>query len=81
MSKVIQLHEVIPVKTPLGEGYAILVETGQQDQYWTVALETGALVTFRQDQIRIADSYTHSRGIDDKKMHKIVRQPLDMSEL
>jgi hypothetical protein len=59
--------------TPLGKGYAILVEGGQHDQYWTVALESGALVTFRQDQIRIAKSYTHSRGITNKQMRKIIK--------
>ena len=69
---ILQLSELIPMKTPLGDGYAILVEGGQHDQYWTVALENGALVTFRQDQIRIADSYTHSRGISHKKMKRII---------
>lgn len=59
--------------TPLGKGYAILVDAGQQDQYWTVALESGALVTFRQDQIKIAKSYTHSRGITNKQMRKIIK--------
>lgn len=69
---IMQLTELIPMTTPLGKGYAILVDAGQHDQYWTVALESGALVTFRQDQIRIADSYTHGRGISDKRMKGIV---------
>jgi hypothetical protein len=69
---ILQLTEMIPMKTPLGDGYAILVQAGEHDQYWTVALESGALVTFRQDQIKIASSYTHARGISDKKMKGIV---------
>jgi len=71
---ILQLPEVIPMETPLGSGYAILVEAGQHDQYWTIALGTGALVTFRQDQIRIANSYTHGRGKSDADMRKIVQR-------
>lgn len=69
----IQLSEVIPVETPLGFGYAIIFETGDFDNYWTVALENGALVTFTQDKIRVSRDYTHRRGISDKEMKKIVR--------
>ena len=69
---VLQLQELIQVKTPLGEGYAIIFETGEQDNYWTVALSTGAIVTFSQDRIRIANSYTHRRGISDEEMKKII---------
>ena len=68
----IQLQELIPVTTPLGKGYAILVDAGQQDQYWTIALSNGALVTFRQDQIRIARSYTHSRSMTDEQMMQAI---------
>lgn len=69
----IQLTEIIPVETPLGEGYAIMVESGAHDIYWTVALHNKALVTFTQDKIRICNSYTHRRGIDDKRMKEIVK--------
>lgn len=41
---------------------------------WTVALENGALVTFTQDRVRIANSYTHRRGITDERMRGIVRK-------
>lgn len=71
---ILQLSELIPMKTPLGDGYAILVEGGQHDQYWTIALDTGALVTFRQDQIRIADSYTHGRGKSHADMRDITKR-------
>ena len=63
---------MIHVETPLGSGYAIIFETGEQDNYWTVALENGAIVTFTQDRIRISNSYTHRRGISDEQMRKII---------
>lgn len=69
----LQLDEMIPVTTPLGDGYAIIFETGNNDNYWTVALENGALVTFTQDRIRVARDYTHRRGITDDQMKEIVR--------
>ena len=72
----IELKEPIPMRTPLGNGYAIFVEGGAHDHYWTIALDNGALVTFRQDQIRIANSYTHGRGICHADMRKAVNRPL-----
>lgn len=69
---VIQLNELIPMDTPLGRGYAIIFETGEHDNYWTVALENGAIVTFRQEEIRISRSYTHGRGISNKEMKEII---------
>lgn len=68
----IQLSEQIPVETPLGFGYALIFETGEHDNYWTVALESGALVTFTQDRIRVSRDYTHRRGISDEEMKRIV---------
>ena len=38
----IQLDEMIPVETPLGFGYAIIFDSCENDNYWTVALENGA---------------------------------------
>jgi hypothetical protein len=72
----IQLSELIPMKTPLGDGYAIVMESGQHDNYWTIALENGALVTFRQQEIRIARSYTHGRGLKHTDMRRVVNKPL-----
>lgn len=66
------LNEHMPVTTPLGDGYAILIEATAHDYYWTVALESGALVSFTQDKIRIANSYTYHRGISDERMREIV---------
>ena len=69
----IQLEELIPVETPLGDGYAIMVDSEAQDNYWTVALESGALVTFRQEQIRVSASYTYGRGITDRRMREKIK--------
>ena len=76
MVKVIQLQELIPVKTPIGDGYAIIFETGEHDNYWTVALENGAIVTFRQEEIKISRSYTHGRGISNDKMREIINDSI-----
>lgn len=68
-----ELRELISVQTPLGHGYAIFVESGEQDNYWTVALDNCAIVTFTQEQIRISRSYTHGRGISDRQMKRILQ--------
>lgn len=68
----IELREPIEVTTPLGRGHALLVESTSQDQYWTVALDSGALVTFVQAKIRITRSYTQQRGITDEEMKRII---------
>lgn len=77
MSSVIQLKELIPVMTPLGNGYAIILETSQHDQYWTVALDNSAIVTFRQDQIMMCKSYTHNRCINDSQMKDVIKKATD----
>lgn len=51
----------------------MIFESGEDDNYWTVALDNGAIVTFRQKQIRVARSYTHKRGITDREMRQIVK--------
>jgi hypothetical protein len=68
----IQLHEMIPVETPLGFGYAFLIDSCEHDNYWTVGLENGAIVTFTQDKIRLSRSYTHGRGLDDETMNEVI---------
>jgi hypothetical protein len=70
---VYQLPEPIEVTTSLGHGWALLIEAGGHEYWWTVALDTCALVTFQQSKIRIARSYTHSRSLDDNEMREIVR--------
>jgi hypothetical protein len=68
-----EFRELIPVKTPLGSGYAMLLEPGEFDTYWTVVLDNQAVVTFTQEQIRISRSYTHGRGISDVQMKQIIK--------
>jgi hypothetical protein len=51
----------------------MLIETGEHDSWWTVIMDTGAVVTFTQDQIRISRSYTHGRGISHKQMKQIIK--------
>lgn len=71
-----QLPEIFQVETPLGHGYAIMVETTAHDQLWTVAIDNGALVTFPQDKIRMGKSYTHGRRLGDPEMKKILEKAL-----
>lgn len=70
----LQLETLIPVRTPQGDGYAILVEATGHDHYWTIALSSGAIVTFTQDRITIAESYTHRRGIDDAGLRDAIKR-------
>lgn len=67
-----ELRELISVETPLGHGYALFVESGEHDNWWTVALDNRALVTFAQAEIKISRSYTHGRGISRREMKKII---------
>ena len=67
-----ELRHLIPVETPLGRGYAILIESEPHDQWWTVVLDSGAVVTFPQERIRVQRSYTLGRGIDDAEMTEII---------
>jgi len=73
MSEPLELRESISVETPLGHGYAVIFESGENDNWWTVFMDNGAIVTFTQEQIRISRSYTHSRGISDAQMRKIIK--------
>ena len=70
----IELKQLIPVTTPVGRGYAILVECEVHDQWWTVVLDDNcAVVTFKQEKIRVRRSDTHGRGISDEEMIQIIR--------
>lgn len=69
----IQLHEMIPVETPLGPGVAIIFQAQEHDNSWTVMLEfSGAFVTFPQSQIHASRSYYPRVGITDQEMKDIV---------
>lgn len=74
---ILALEEFFPVITPLGKGYAFIFESGEHDNYWTVIESSGAIVTYRQDQILAQPSYTHRRGITDEKMKLIVEEEVE----
>ena len=68
-----QLKELIPVITPLGDGYAIFVELDAHDNYWTVVLNNQAIVTFKQEDIKAARNYTYNRNLSHEEMMGIIR--------
>lgn len=62
------LDEWIPVETPLGRGYAFMIETENHDNWYTVLLDTRAIVTLRQEKLLTQRSYSHGRGMLDEEM-------------
>ena len=73
MAEPIQLHELIPVKTPLGEGMAVIFHAQEHDNCWTVMLEDGAFVTFPQSQVRACRSYYPKVNLSIEEMKEIIR--------
>jgi hypothetical protein len=69
---ILEFSDPIPVKTPVGNGYALFVETSGHDHYWTCALDNGAIVTMTQDRVRVARCYERRRGLDDSEMRSIL---------
>lgn len=67
-----EFGEPYRINTPLGKGYALFVETANDDYWWTIALDNGAIVTFTQSQLRMCRSYTLKRGISDDEMRSII---------
>lgn len=68
-----EFNESKRIKTPLGMGYVWFVETESDDNWYTIILDNGAIVTFNQSRIRVARSYTLKRGILDKEMKEIIK--------
>ena len=62
--------------TPIGRGYTVILETNCEEYYWTVVFPSRALVTFLQQKIRFAHSYTHGRGISDEDPHRPGRRSM-----
>lgn len=62
------LDEWMPVETPLGKGYAFLIETTNHENWYTVMLDTRAIVTMKQDKLLMQKSYTHGRSMLDAEM-------------
>jgi hypothetical protein len=69
---ILRLPEPIDVITPIGRRYAAILETNCDEYHRTVVFPSGALVTFLQQKIRFARSYTHARGISEEEMREIV---------
>jgi hypothetical protein len=69
---ILEFADPIPVKTPVGNGYALFVESTQHDHYWTCVLDNGAVLTVTQDRIRVARCYERRRGLGDSEMRAIV---------
>jgi hypothetical protein len=68
-----ELRNMLEVDTPLGWGHAILVADADQDTFWTVVLaDSGAIVTFRQNQITACRNYTNGWKFSDAELRKIV---------
>lgn len=70
---ILQLNPALWLDTPLGPGRAILYTDDGDDFYWTVMLtESKAIVQFRNETVRAANSYTLGRGITDERMKAII---------
>jgi hypothetical protein len=69
-----EFREPIRVDTPLGRGYALFVEACAHDYWWTVAMDNGALVTFTQDRVKLARSYSYRRAMTSDEMAEIIKQ-------
>jgi hypothetical protein len=72
VTTVTELREHIPVTTPQGPGHCFLIESGGVDQWWTVGLLSGAVITIPQDKVLLARSYSYGRGITDGEMRGII---------
>jgi hypothetical protein len=70
-----EFHEPIEVELAIGKGRAILIERTPHDYWWTVLMDTGAVVTVAQNKVRTTRSYSHQRGIGDEEMKKIIQRP------
>jgi hypothetical protein len=58
-----ELQNHLEVETPLGNGKAILIESKDNDYYWTVVLfDSCAIVTFQQNQIKVVRNYSLGWG-------------------
>jgi hypothetical protein len=60
------------VNTPQGHGYAIFIEGDSQDYYWTIILDSGAPVSFPQEQIMVSRNYTYGRNMTHEEMKAIL---------
>jgi hypothetical protein len=67
-------HEPIEVYVEgLGHGRCVLIERTQHDYFWTVFMDSCAVVTVEQRKIRVTRNYSHGRGFCDREMRNITR--------
>lgn len=70
-----ELNNILEVETPLGRGHAFLIESADNDYFWTVILdESCAIVTFRQNQLKAVRNYSMGWGFTDAEMLKIIKR-------
>lgn len=69
-----ELKNLLEVETPFGRGKAFLIESADNDYYWTVILDDScAIMTLRQNQITAVRNYTMGWGMTDKEMAEILK--------
>ena len=56
----LEFHRPVPVTTPLGEGYALYVESGGpfENDIWCVVLDDSRLLHFRTNELRYVGNAT-----------------------
>jgi hypothetical protein len=64
----------IEVETALGKGKTLFVETTPDDNMWTIALRTQAIVTMHQREFLISKSYTDHRGLSLEDLTRGIEQ-------
>lgn len=68
-----ELQSKLEVDTPLGKGVAFLIQSGDNDYYWTCVLkETRAIVTFKQQEILVTRHFTFKWGFTNDDMRQIL---------
>ncbi len=68
-----ELNNLWEVETPLGEGRDILIESKDNDYYWTIVLfDSKALVTFPQNKIKICRHYTLGIKFSDLELKNVI---------
>lgn len=73
----IQLESWLPVETKVGKGYAFLIETSDADNWYTVILDSRAIVTVRQQDLLVQRDYSHQRGITHEMMRTIIERAVN----
>lgn len=69
-----ELQNMLEVETPMGWGHAILVESANHDTLWTVVLaDTLAIVTFKQNQLKVCRNYSNGWNFPDAELLKVLK--------